>query len=259
MDIMSRMLSQLEDWRHFPAYQLERRVDVLFGILLPTVIGVNFRVSTEACIVIPEFPLHKGNLKMGENNQSMNVDFAIFFEKDNRKRLCLLELKTDQKSISGKQIKTMEKARHLGAWGVLDGVLRAANASNEPRKYAHLLWALHKIGCVDFCDKLGFEKMQMKRQKPGLTGQTGQLRKAKVSEAWRDVNIDLLMIMPCELNEEDKAKLLEIGNFSIVDFKRLAKIVRRSGVHPFGEEFREQFACYLDRWRTIPAGKRNLA
>ena len=42
MDMLSRILGQLDEWRHLSAYQLERRVDVLFGMLLPTVIGVKF-------------------------------------------------------------------------------------------------------------------------------------------------------------------------------------------------------------------------
>ena len=88
MDMLSRMLSQLDDWRHLPAYQLERRVDVLFGMLLPTVIAAKFGVDPEDCKVIPEFPLHKGKLNKSNDNQSVKIDFAIFIGNENRKHLC---------------------------------------------------------------------------------------------------------------------------------------------------------------------------
>ena len=72
MDVISTILNQLNEWRHLPAYQLERRVDVLFGMFLPTVIGMKFDVNPDNCSVIPEFPLHKGKLGLSNNNQSMN-------------------------------------------------------------------------------------------------------------------------------------------------------------------------------------------
>ncbi len=105
MDILSRILGQLDDWRHLPAYQLERRVDVLFGMLLPTVVGAKFGVRPENCKVIPEFPLHKKLFNPSGNDQSTNVDFAVFFEKKSKKHLCLLELKTDKKSIKKSKLR----------------------------------------------------------------------------------------------------------------------------------------------------------
>ena len=190
MDMISRILGQLDEWRHLPAYQLERRVDVLFGMLLPTVIGVKFEVNPDNCKVIPEFPLHKGKIEKSNDNQSLNVDFAVFFEKENRKHLCLVELKTDQKSISVDQLEMIGKAKtEVGAREVLVGVLESANASAEPRKYAHLIWKLYEIGCIELPDTDGFRQMPMEERRPGLTGKTGQLTRlgeANVSEAWSD-------------------------------------------------------------------------
>ena len=89
MEEISQILRQLDEWRHLPAYQLERRVDVLFGMFLPTVIEEEYEVSPGNCWVIPEFPLHKGKLEKSASNQSVNVDFAVFFEKRAEKHLCL--------------------------------------------------------------------------------------------------------------------------------------------------------------------------
>lgn len=258
MDIVSRILSQVDEWRHLPAYQLERRVDVLFGMMLPTVIGVKFEVNPEDCRVIPEFPLHKGKLGIKKNNQSLNVDFAVFFEKEATKHLCLVELKTDQKSIKVEQIETMEQAREAGARKLLVGLLEAANSSAEPRKYAHLIWKLHEIGCIELSDRDGFRNMPMKERRPGLTGKTGQLNKTNVSKAWSDAVIDLIGIVPRELVKEKNIKAFEKEGFLHLTFDELAGIVREATVHPFGVEFAETFASFLNRWNTVAAGEKPL-
>ena len=132
MEETSQILRQLDEWRHLPAYQLERRVDVLFGMLLPTVIGEKYRVSPGNCCVIPEFPLHKGKLcDKYTNNQSVNVDFAVFFENRVEKHLCLVELKTDQQSISVPQIENMGRAAAVGAKELLVGVLEARRLASS--------------------------------------------------------------------------------------------------------------------------------
>ena len=263
MDMISRMLEQVDDWRHLPAYQLERRVDVLFGMLLPTVIGAKFEVNPDDCRVIPEFPLHKGKLEGSDSNQSGNVDFAVFFEKGNRKHLCLVELKTDQKSIKENQIETMGKAREAGARELFVGVLKAANASPEPRKYAHLIWKLHEIGCIELPDIDGFRKMPMEQKRPGLTGKTGQLERLEkanvVSEAWSDSDIDLIGIVPHEVTKEEIIRVFEKHRFCLITFKKLADMVGKATVQPFGVEFAETFASFLHGWDDVPAGKKRLS
>lgn len=80
-DPLFRVLMQLDEWRHLPAYQLERRVDVLFGMFLPEILQEQGIVPQNSSVeVIPEFPLHKTRLGMSskEGNLSVNVDFAVF-------------------------------------------------------------------------------------------------------------------------------------------------------------------------------------
>ena len=225
MDMISRILNQVDEWRHLPAYQLERRVDVLFGMMLPTVIGVKFEVNPEDCRVIPEFPLHKGKLGKSKNNQSLNVDFAVFFEKEGTKHLCLVELKTDQKSIKVEQIGTMGRVREegVGARELFDGVFKAAKASKESRKYAHLIWKLHEIGCIELPDVDGFSKMPMAQDRPGLAGRLKSLRRNNVSEAWSDAVIDLVVIVPRKLRNEERINAVGKHRFNhVISFCELA-------------------------------------
>ncbi len=61
---------QLNQWRHFPAYQLERRIDVFVALFMPAVFKSHFGLSPVT--VIPEFPLHKGELH--HDNKGENQD-----------------------------------------------------------------------------------------------------------------------------------------------------------------------------------------
>ena len=157
MEVLSDALRQLDQWRHLPAYQLERRVDVFFGMLLPEIIESRFNVPRGK--LIPEFPLHKGETRISEdpdNNQSVNVDFALFCSQPESERIFLVELKTDMRSINKAQLCKMIKAKEAESKSVLSGVVKAANASAAPRKYAQLIWRLSEIGCINvdpsFCD-----------------------------------------------------------------------------------------------------------
>lgn len=268
MEETSQILRQLDELRHLPAYQLERRVDVLFGMLLPTVIGEKYRVSPGNCWVIPEFPLHKGKLvhkgKLGKSdgNESVNVDFAVFFETRAEKHLCLVELKTDQQSISVPQIQMMGLAAAVGITELLVGVLEIAQVSRQPRKYAHLIWKLHQIGCIGLPDVDGFRQMRMNSERPGLMGENGQLGRlgaANVTETWRDARIDLIEIMPFAPVKEERKKALKEHGFCVMTFECLAKIIRKAPVQPFGRGFADLFAFYLERWAQVPAGKKLLS
>ena len=262
MKEISQVLCQLDDWRHLPAYQLERRVDVLFGMLLPTVIGTKYDVSPASCTVIPEFPLNKGKLEISGNNQSVNVDFAVFFERRTEKHLCLVELKTDQHSISVPQIRTMGRAAEVGAMELLAGVLEAAQVSPRPRKYAHLIWKLHEVGCIGLPDLGGFRQMQMKSKRPGLVGEKGQLSRLgadNVTKTWRDARVNLIEIVPREPVKDERINALKRHGFCTITFEELADIIRKARVQPLGGEFAERFASYLDRWAEVPAGKKPLS
>ena len=59
---LERVLALMDKWRHLPAYQLERRADVLFATFLPEVLKKE-RFCTNDLNLIPEFPIKKSILQ----------------------------------------------------------------------------------------------------------------------------------------------------------------------------------------------------
>ncbi len=52
------IFGRLDNWRHLPTYQLERRADIFFSLYLSDVVGEYFGVVLEKEI-IPEFPIKR--------------------------------------------------------------------------------------------------------------------------------------------------------------------------------------------------------
>ena len=224
MSSVDDLLILLNDWRHFPAYQLERRVDLFVGLLLPRVISNLFAPASDLR-VIPEFPLHKGKLGVSkqDDNRTVNVDFAVFSKRPDR-RVFLLELKTDAKSLRTMQLKRMAHARDVGLQNILEGVREAGLASRDKRKYAQLVWALHDVGCVQ--SRLEFEHLRLdERSSPALAA---HFRGLEFVEGWTTVAPELLLIVPTRDCTKDLPKRI-CKKFTIIDFADLAKEVRGEG------------------------------
>ena len=97
-------------------------------------------VGVSEAQVIPEFPLHKGAIGKSNNNRSVKVDFAVFaYDEKQKKRVFLVELKTDIRSLNSEQLGNMQAAKRAGLRKLLFGVIEAAKAKPQ-RKYAHLIW-----------------------------------------------------------------------------------------------------------------------
>ena len=92
--IIDKVFDQLDQWRHLPKYQLERRADIYFAMFLPIVLQKHFNTEFKNTI-IPEFPLKK------DNYQSQNADY--FALSADCKRALLVELKTDVGSLDDDQ------------------------------------------------------------------------------------------------------------------------------------------------------------
>ena len=220
MDSMFKILSKLDDWRHLPAYQLERRVDIFFGLLLPEFFESAFGVTDAT--VIPEFPLRKGDLdcKHKDDNRSVKVDFAVFGYKNKEGHMYLVELKTDMESLNTDQLCNMLKAKRLGLQRLLRGVKQVANAtsSKSKQKYEHLLAKLTK-----------FKK-------------------------WGSEEIDLLLISPKEPEcVPDKVKQL-LTEFRCITFDQFSRHMEGRN-REFEPEAMQVLTLYLDRWASVPAGR----
>lgn len=260
MSAIYEVLRQLDEWRHLPDYQLERRVDIFFGMFLPKVIEERFDVCVDE--VIPEFPVHKGlfdkesSLERGPH-RSVKVDFAVFGTKGDKKQIFLVELKTDMGSLDFVQLKNMVKARCAGPTCVMRGVGHLARNTLAKRKYAHLIWRLLGLECFQLKNKdsVEFTKVRLEESRPQLGP---VFEKLCVGKEWHSACVDLVAVLPVELSKSDKKKMedAEIADtdFKIVTFDQFAKFLK-DGIQPFESSDASVFADYLRLWARVKAGR----
>lgn len=242
---LQRLLKRMDEWRHLPTYQLERRMDIVLSFLIPDIVRKKFDLTPDHDLeIIPEFPLHKGliiNDNDEDDNQSVKVDFALFSKRD--RRIFLVELKTENNSIDETQMKNMRKAKEKGANILLNGVIKCAQNTASPRKYAHLIWMLHSVACIILPRE--FTRMKLDDERPGLAKNLGSL---KVCPNWENANIDLVLLYPGFEHENKTKRREKIELFSppvhSIDFYSVV----------------EQFAAHtvslkLTEWVTHEAGK----
>jgi hypothetical protein len=144
---MRDVFDLLDRWRHFPAYQLERRADIFFALYLPGIIEHALGVAVDPR-VIPEFPIRKEY-----SRRSTKVDYFLLSE--DRSSAFLVELKTDMKSRNRRQDAYLADARSRGLRHLLGDVSVVAEGSKEPAKYVHLLLALEEMGLVSVPSDVG--------------------------------------------------------------------------------------------------------
>lgn len=239
---LSCVLEKLRRWRHFPAYQLERRVDILFSFVLPKVVQREFeRSETDNWYVVPEFPLHKGIVfdAKKNKNQSIKVDFAVFSKSD--KQIFLVELKTDNSSIKKKQLKHMEEAKKAGVSKLLKGVIKCARHSDGrgQRKYFHLICELENIGCIHVPKK--FDQLDVSAEKPGLNKALKELCKRSslktvVSNSWKDTPVELVLLFPGKKLKGLPSKVkefLQVSSLYEVSISKIADIVEEKHFKDF--------------------------
>ena len=105
----------LDEWREFPSYQLERRADIYFALLLPDIM----KDFSEDCKnikhrdIIPEFPLKNEN---SDDYRPLRVDYVVF----GSMFVYLIELKTSTKSKRPTQDDNMKKAEAKGLAKVIE-------------------------------------------------------------------------------------------------------------------------------------------
>ena len=145
-DLIQQLFANLDAWRHFPAYQLERRADIFFSLYLADYLKSAFRYDVQA--IIPEFPLRVGTLKKGSEklNKSYKADYLCILKTP--RKVLLIELKTDPESRRGPQDTYLQEARHARFLSLLRGLRQIYHATNARPKYRRLLEVLEKVGAV---------------------------------------------------------------------------------------------------------------
>ena len=139
----------LDRWRHLPAYQFERRADILFALFLPEVLEKvlskgNSKVEIKQPL-IPELPIRTDN--DNNYNSSNKIDY-LALSKD-KEHAFLIELKTDMESIDPKQICFLKRTAKKEISEIIRGILKICHKTEERAKYVHLLTDLSRLGLVE--------------------------------------------------------------------------------------------------------------
>jgi hypothetical protein len=151
VDPTVQAFDRLDDWRHFPDYQLERRSDIFFSLYLAEALEakLGYGVSQE---LVPEFPVRIGSIfsdlraRGRKKNHSKKIDY-LALSADGQTPI-LVELKTDAASRRAVQDEYLLAAQSVGFPALLEGLLDLFRASTAKRKYFCLLQQLQRMGLL---------------------------------------------------------------------------------------------------------------
>lgn len=218
-DFVGAAFDQLDAWRHFPAYALERRADVFFALYLREVIEGEFQVAL-AETIIPELPV-----KVRADNLSCRADYMLTAK--DRKRVFLVELKTDPHSRRTEQDAYLEQARTRGFQSMMRDILAIACATNQKQKYYQLLLALEQLEFCRIPSDLHAHLFPSPRR-----GLAECMRGLAVTDL--DPTIELVYVQP-RLTDSVRA----------IDFACFARYVAKHN-----DALSQRFARSLERWQS---------
>ena len=224
----------LDRWRHLPAYQLERRADIFFGLFLPEVLSRHLRQRNIEIDphLIPEFPLGQGGSKRSDKADY----FALSID---RKHAFLIELKTDLRSRRPSQDDYLCRAKARGLNCLLHDLRDIAKATNVQarRKYFHLLQAVADLGLM----KLPF-RLEDKIFCDG--NPRGVYKLIESIEIVPDLpSLEVIHVLPAIPPKGS-------DGMDIIDFPFFADVVEPSG------EIGARFADSLCKWSNVRPGER---
>jgi hypothetical protein len=224
-----RAFNLLDEWRHLPNYQLERRADVFFAIYLPKFLSQRLSWPIDSRL-IPEFPARIGAVYPNiASNQSVKIDYVALDE--DRSRTLLIELKTDGSSRRDKQDRYLRAAQDLGLPGLVDGVVHIFRATNAKRKYACLLRLLEDLRLLVLPDR--FHEFMAR---PNLNGITACLDDIQITAP--TARPEIIYLQPKAASSE------EIG------FDDLA-----AWLDTLGDHLASRFAQSLRTWAAVLPGE----
>ena len=223
-DPLTAIFERLDEWRHFPTYQFERRIDIFFAIYLPEVIEAETECALSS-IVIPEFPVLKGLIwKSVDAKLSVKVDYCLFAE--DMSRVFFVELKTDRSSRRAEQDHYLATARTIGFRAIVEGVLEIAEASKHHLKYWRLISKLLQLGFLS-------SRSVLSEEGPKSNREVGtRLRQLEVTDL--DPTVEVLYV---EQVPDPAPGVRSIG------FGRFADVVER-----YDDRVSSIFAQHLRQW-----------
>lgn len=151
-EVIDKLFTRLDTWRHLPAYQLERRADIFFSIYLNDIIKSKCGHTVD--LIIPEFPVRVGDIYERERgvNLSFKIDYVVLCESAGK--VYLIELKTDSRSRRSKQDEYLLRAKENNIKKLIDGLIKIYCATKQKRKYNNIFADLIKHGWIKSGDKL---------------------------------------------------------------------------------------------------------
>ena len=230
MASIDQVFDRMDTWRHLPAYQLERRADLIFSLYIAQAIEAKFGVSV-APILIPEFPVRIGTIFPGiSTNKSYKIDYVAFSSDGDE--AFLVELKTESLSRRGSQDRYLQTAQRLEFPRLLEGILDIFRATNSFRKYYCLLLLLERAGQVRLPDSM--QQIFAQDDLRGVLAASHQIQIASRVSRSR-----IIYVQPNGAGDD------------VIAFNELAETVRHHG-----DPLSQRFCQSLVEWADIPAGSR---
>jgi hypothetical protein len=225
---LDQLFANLDRWRHYPNYQLERRADICFSLYLRDVVQEVLDVELEDA-VIPEFPIKRDLIWPDHpTDKSVKVDYALF--STDRSTVYFVELKTDSGSRRDQQDHYLERIQALGFGPVLEGLCSIARSTQAHQKYHHLLAALAKLGFLTMPSDI--ETFLYPTPRSGLAAKLRALAVMPTS-----AKVEIVYVQPVATPGD-----------TCIDFETFAEHVGRSS-----DPVSLLFAAHLRKW-TQPAG-----
>lgn len=229
-NLVNTLFDSLDKWRHFPAYQLERRADIFFSLYLKDFFNSRgYNIHS----VIPEFPIRVSSIPDESikynsiSNKSFKVDYLL--KVNNQNKVIFLELKSDNGSLREDQIGYLDRAAEARTHRLLQGLQEIYNATSSKDKYRHLLFALKEADLINSYDDSKIE----------LTGE--------------NCEIEIKILQPHKLkhNPDEPPKPLKISQVipEIIYFSDFKKFVETSP-----DPLSKRFAESLNKWASITPG-----
>lgn len=147
-ELVNEIFDRLDEWRNYPAYLLEGRTDILFGIYLPNIIKKRFGSTVDH--IIPEFPIKAGSVFNADHTQSTHPLKVNFLAICNTEQIVyMISIKADINSLRPVQHNHLIKAKQHNIRDIVDGILDIEHASMLKKKYNNLLQKLREVGWLD--------------------------------------------------------------------------------------------------------------
>jgi hypothetical protein len=230
VDPLDAVFHHLDRWRHFPNYQLERRVDVFFSVYLKGLVEEFTGLALEDEI-IPELPIKRDLIWPDlPTNKSVKVDYVLFAK--DRSRVFFVELKTDRASRRNGQDIYLETAKRLGFRRIVEGIREIILNTTAHQKYHHLAFVLARLGYLRLPSDLRGHIYPVPH--PRVLS-----RLAGIAVAEGDPAVEVIYIQP-QATDGDRC----------IDFARVAEYVGRQS-----DPFSRRFAEHLVLWTAV-AGSR---